>query len=126
MPPEEHAPGPAEGGQLMIYQAGATIWSFRMVRREGARDVTRSIVHYSLEAILAVGYRVRSARGTAFRQWATARLGELLVKGFTLDDDRFKESRTLRADSFGELPFPTRSPSPILPPAPCMARVIRA
>ena len=53
--------------------------------------------------ILAVGYRVRSARGTAFRQWATARLSELLVKGFTLDDERIKAGRTLGADYFDEL-----------------------
>jgi hypothetical protein len=58
----------------------ATLRSFRIVQAEGAREVSRAIDHYSLEAILAVGYRVRSARGTAFRQWATARLSELLVK----------------------------------------------
>jgi hypothetical protein len=60
-------------------------------------------LHYSLDAILAVGYRVRSARGTAFRQWATARLSELLVKGFTLDDERIKAGRTLGEDYFEEL-----------------------
>jgi len=59
--------------------------------------------HYSLDAILAVGYRVRSPRGTAFRQWATTRLSELLVKGFTLDDERIKAGRTLGADYFDEL-----------------------
>ena len=80
-----------------------TIRSFRIVQREGSRDVSRSVEHYSLDAILAVGYRVRSHRGTAFRQWATARLGELLVKGFTLDDERLKEGRTLGADYFDEL-----------------------
>jgi hypothetical protein len=52
--------------------------------------VSRNIRHYSLEAILAVGYRVRSPRGTQFRQWATARLSEFLVKGFVLDDERLK------------------------------------
>ena len=91
-----------------IYNEGelepeATIRSFRIVQREGSRDVTRIVEHYNLEAILAVGYRVRSARGTAFRQWATARLSELLVKGFTLDDERIKEGRTLGADYFDEL-----------------------
>ncbi|AJC47653.1 hypothetical protein SB85_13265 [Xanthomonas sacchari] len=50
----------------------------------------RTIDHYNLDAILAVGYRVRSARGTQFRQWATARLSEYLVKGFALDDERLK------------------------------------
>jgi hypothetical protein len=60
-------------------------------------------LHYGLDMILAVGYRVRSARGTQFRQWATARLRELLVKGFTLDDERIKAGRTLGADYFYEL-----------------------
>ena len=81
----------------------ATIRSFRIVQREGDRDVARSIDHYNLDAILAVGYRIRSARGTAFRQWATARLSELLVKGFTLDDERIKAGHTLGADYFDEL-----------------------
>lgn len=67
-----------------------TIRKFRMVRSEGARMVTRNLDHYNLDAILAVGYRVRSARGTAFRQWASARLKEYLVKGFALDDERLK------------------------------------
>ena len=61
------------------------------------------VQHYSLDMILAVGYRVRSARGTAFRQWATARLTELLAKGFTMDDERIKAGRTLGADYFDEL-----------------------
>ena len=81
----------------------ATIRSFRIVQTEGNRQVTRAIDHYNLDAILAVGYRVRSARGTAFRQWATARLSELLVKGFTLDDERLKDGRTLGTDYFDEL-----------------------
>lgn len=68
----------------------ATIRKFLIVRREGAREVTREIEHYNLPAILAVGYRVRSARGTQFRQWATARLNEYLVKGFAMDDERLK------------------------------------
>ena len=62
-----------------------------------------STLHYSLDMILAVGYRVRSARGTLFRQWATSRLRELLVKGFTLDDERIKAGRTIGADYFDEL-----------------------
>ena len=82
---------------------GATIRKFRIVQTEGARQVTRTIDHYNLDAILAVGYRVRSARGTAFRQWATSRLSELLVKGFTLDDERLKEGRSSGVDYFDEL-----------------------
>ena len=58
---------------------------------------------YNLDAIIAVGYRVRSARGTAFRQWATARLSELLVKGFTMDDERLKEGQSRGTDYFDEL-----------------------
>ncbi len=68
----------------------ATIKSHLIVRPEGARQVSRPVLHYSLPAILAVGFRVRSHRGTQFRQWATARLSEYLVKGFTMDDERLK------------------------------------
>jgi len=58
---------------------------------------------YNLEAIIAVGYRVRSHRGTQFRIWATERLNEYLVKGFTMDDDRLKEVRNIGSDYFDEL-----------------------
>ncbi len=60
----------------------ATIRKFRIVRREGQREVSRLIEQYNLDAILGVGYRVRSSRGTQFRRWATERLREYLVKGF--------------------------------------------
>ncbi len=78
-----------------IYEEGeldpeATIRKFRIVRREGNREVGRLIEHYSLDAILAIGYRVRSPRGTQFRRWATERLKEYLVKGFTMDDERLR------------------------------------
>lgn len=52
--------------------------------------MARPVLHYSLPAILAVGFQVRSTRGTQFRQWATARLTEYLVRGFTMDDERIK------------------------------------
>ena len=81
----------------------ATIRKFRIVQTEGKREVSRNIEHFNLDAILAVGYRVRSPRGTQFRQWATARLSELLVKGFTLDDERIKAGRTIGQDYFDEL-----------------------
>jgi hypothetical protein len=71
-------------------QREATIRQYRIVRLEGRREVTREIEHYSLPVILAVGYRVRSHRGTQFRQWATTLLTEYLVKGFTMDDERLK------------------------------------
>lgn len=67
-----------------------TIRKFRMVQTEGAREVRRLVDHYSLAAILAVGYRVRSPRGVQFRQWASQRLSEYLVKGFAMDDERLK------------------------------------
>ncbi|AWD02482.1 TPA: virulence RhuM family protein [Klebsiella aerogenes] len=68
----------------------STIRKFRIVRQEGKRQVSREIDHYNLEAILAVGYRVRSSRGTQFRQWATQTLQEYLIKGFVMDDERLK------------------------------------
>ncbi len=82
---------------------GATIRKFRIVQIEGSRQVSRDVEHYNLDAILAVGYRVRSSRGTAFRQWATERLSELLIKGFTLDDERIKAGQTIGGDYFDEL-----------------------
>lgn len=82
---------------------GATIRKFRIVQIEGGRDVSRLVDHYSLNAILAVGYRVRSIRGTQFRQWATSQLRELLVKGFVLDDEKLKGGPTQLGDYFEEL-----------------------
>ena len=78
-----------------IYESGeltpeTTVRSYRIVRQEGHRQVAREIEHYSLDAILAVGYRVRSQRGTQFRRWATERLREYLLKGFVMDDERLK------------------------------------
>ena len=81
----------------------ATIRKFRIVQTEGEREVSRLVDHYRLEAILAVGYRVRSRRGVQFRRWATTQLEELLVKGFVMDDERLKEGRHLGADYFDEL-----------------------
>jgi hypothetical protein len=83
----EHLKGIYAEGELSPER---TLRSFRIVRREGSRQVARNIDHYQLEAILAVGYRVRSERGTQFRQWATARLQEYLLKGFVMDDERLK------------------------------------
>lgn len=79
-----------------------TLRKFRIVQMEGTRSVRRDVDHYSLEAILAVGYRVRSTRGTGFRQWATSRLSEYLVKGFALDDERLKGNAS-PVDHFDEL-----------------------
>lgn len=82
-------------------EAERTIRKFRMVQVEGQREVRRQIDHYHLDAILAVGYRVRSARGTQFRQWATAQLSDLIVKGFVMDDARLKDPTA--NDYFDEL-----------------------
>jgi len=79
----------------------ATIKEYLIVRSEGARQVERRVKHYNLEAIIAVGYRVRSHRGTQFRQWATERLREFIVKGFVLDDERLSEPGGI--DYFDEL-----------------------
>ncbi|MCP5523262.1 MAG: virulence RhuM family protein [Verrucomicrobiales bacterium] len=70
----------------------ATVKESLTVQTEGGREVKRSTKLYRLEMILAVGYRVRSHRGTQFRQWATRHLRDYLVKGFVLDDDRFKQA----------------------------------
>jgi hypothetical protein len=83
----EHLKALYEEGEI---QPEATIRKFLIVRQEGARQIKRNLDHYNLDAILAVGYRVRSARGTQFRRWATERLSEYLIKGFTLDDVRLK------------------------------------
>ncbi|HUT54061.1 MAG TPA: virulence RhuM family protein [bacterium] len=82
---------------------GATIRQYRIVRSEGGRSVERFVAHYNLDMILTVGYRVRSLRGTQFRQWATEHLREYLVKGFVMDDQRLKEGKTLGADYFDVL-----------------------
>jgi len=68
----------------------ATVKEYLIVATEAARSVERRVAHYRLEMVLAVGYRVRSHRGTQFRRWATEQLKSYLVKGFVLDDERFK------------------------------------
>jgi len=96
----EHVKNIYEEGEL---DPKATIRKFRIVQAEGAREVARMVDGYNLDAILAVGYRVRSLRGTQFRRWATERLGEYLVKGFTLDDERLKNPGPGAPDYFDEL-----------------------
>ena len=68
----------------------ATVKEFLTVQKEGNREVSRSLEYYNLDLIISVGYRVKSSVATAFRQWATARLGEYIVKGFVIDDERLK------------------------------------
>lgn len=71
----------------------ATAKKFLVVRQEGARQVCRSLDHYNLDAIIAVGYRVNSKRVTRFRQWATKTLKEYIQKGFVLNDEMMKNGR---------------------------------
>jgi hypothetical protein len=79
----------------------ATCKEYLQVRQEGSRQVSRHLKHYNLNMIPAVGYRVRAPRGTQFRQWATGRLAEYLVKGFAMDDERLKQAGG--GDYFDEL-----------------------
>jgi hypothetical protein len=83
----EHIQNVFEEGEL---QRKATIRKFRIVQPEGARIVERDVDFYNLDVIISVGYRVKSHRGTQFRQWATQRLSEYIIKGFVLDDERLK------------------------------------
>jgi hypothetical protein len=78
-----------------------TCRKFRQVRKEGDRDVERDIEYYNLDVIISVGYRVKSQQGTQFRIWATQRLREYIVKGFALNDDRFKTGNSM--NYFSEL-----------------------
>src|SRR5699024_5673935 len=78
----------------------AVVKYYLTTAKDGKKYKTK---HYNLEMILAIGYRVRSHRGTQFRKWATERLNEYLVKGFTMDDDRLKEMRNFGQDYFDEL-----------------------
>jgi len=71
---------------------GATIRKFRIVQQEGKRSVEREIDHYNLDAIISVGYRVNSKKGTQFRIWATQRLKEYLVQGYAINQQRFDKN----------------------------------
>lgn len=92
-----------------IYESGelssdSTTEDFSVVRQEGARQVSRKLKFYNLDAIISVGYRVNSRRATQFRIWATAVLKEYMIKGFTLDDQRLKQGKeAFGKDYFREL-----------------------
>jgi hypothetical protein len=88
----EHIKNVFDEGEL---DAGATVRKFRTVQLEGNRNVEREIEHYNLDVIISVGYRVKSPQGTQFRIWATQRLKEYIIKGFTLNDDRFKTGNSM-------------------------------
>ncbi len=91
-----------------IYESGelleeATTEESSVVQMESNRRVKRTVMFYSLEAIIAVGYRVNSARGTQFRTWATATLKNYILKGFAIDSDRFKYGTRFESRYFDEL-----------------------
>lgn len=94
----EHIQNVYEEGEL---EQNRTSRKFRQVRTEGKRVVEREIDHYNLDVIISVGYRVKSVQGTQFRIWATQRLKEYIIKGFTLNDDRFKSGSSM--NYFNEL-----------------------
>src|SRR3989338_4428991 len=85
----EHIANVYEEGELT---QEATVRNFRTVQKEGDREVERDLALYNLDVVISVGYRVKSHRGTQFRIWATQRLREYLIKGFTLDDERLKRA----------------------------------
>ena len=84
----EHLSNVFSSGEM---EKEATIRKFRIVRREGSRDVTRNVEHYNLDAIISVGYRVKSATATQFRIWATKRLREYLVQGYSINEQRLEQ-----------------------------------
>jgi hypothetical protein len=81
----------------------STIRKIRIVQKEGAREVSRDVDFYNLDAIIAVGYRVNSFQATQFRIWATKTLREFIIKGFVLDDERLKQGKRFGKDYFDEL-----------------------
>ncbi|MDI6767517.1 MAG: virulence RhuM family protein [Bacteroidota bacterium] len=96
----DHIKNIFEEGEL---NAAATIRKYRIVQKEGVRDVSRDVEFYSLDAIIAVGYRVNSYQATRFRIWATKTLKEFILKGYVLDDERLKQGKKFGKDYFDEL-----------------------
>ena len=91
-----------------IYASGelqreATLSVLETVQQEGARQVTRKLEYYNLDAVISVGYRVNSAQATQFRIWATQLIKEYIIKGFAMDDERLKNGRFFGKDYFREL-----------------------
>lgn len=88
----EHIKNVFVEGELL---RSSTVRNFRTVRLEGEREVERELEYYNLDVIISVGYRVKSQQGTQFRIWATQRLKEYIVKGFVLNDERFKSGSSM-------------------------------
>ena len=82
-------------------EQGATVKKYLTVQKEGDREVERMLDYYNLDLIVSVGYRIKSQIATQFRQWATQRLKEYIVKGFVLNDERFKTGNSM--NYFNEL-----------------------
>ncbi len=89
-----------ESGEL---QREATVSVLETVQQEGARQVTRKLEYFNLDAVISVGYRVNSAQATQFRIWATQLIKEYIIKGFAMDDERLKNGRYFGKDYFREL-----------------------
>lgn len=87
-------------GELM---PEATVKEYLTVQTEGSRQVNRPVDFYDLDMIISVGYRIKSHVATRFRQWATQRLREYIIKGFTMDDERLKEVNNIGPDYFDEM-----------------------
>ena len=84
----EHIKSIYKSGEL---DAHSTVRKFRTVQKEGKRQITREIVHFSLDTIISLGYRVNSKRGIEFRQWAAQRLKDYLIKGYSLNEKRLTQ-----------------------------------
>lgn len=80
----------------------STSAKFARVQTEGKRQITRKVEFYNLDAILSVGYRVNSSQATHFRIWATERLKEYIIKGFTMDDERLKNPQSIFGKDYFE------------------------
>ena len=81
----------------------STIRKFRIVQKEGLRNIEREINHYNLQMIIAVGFKVNNQKAVEFRKWATSILKEFTIKGFVLDDERLKNGNVLSSKYFDEL-----------------------
>ena len=85
----EHIKHIYEEGEL---EKSSTVRNFRTVQKEGNREVSRDVEYYNLDMIISLGYRIKSSIATQFRIWATERLKEYIIKGFTMDDERLKQN----------------------------------
>ena len=78
----------------------ATIRKFRIVQTEGSRQVSRDVIHYSLQMIIAVGFKVNNERAVQFRKWANGIVKDFTIKGWVMDDERLKNGRTIFTEDY--------------------------